>query len=194
MELFAFFGAFAAVAAGIAAICHILRRKLRRFSSQAFGTPDILNALSDLELEVEDTPRSLNACDSLLMPQILRDFPDYDPVMAKTYLREYLNKTFSHREGFAIHNIAIARYLPSGAQKTIVYQAAVSWLDQGKRSQKRFDLHYTFLLGQSKTSVAANCPNCGGVLGYGERECPYCGSRVANAMRNTWEFTECMES
>lgn len=194
MELFAFLGGFAAVAAGIAAIYQILRRKLRRFSSRTFGTPDILNALSELELEVEESPRSLNACDSLLMPQILRDFPDFDGTLAKTYVREYLRDRFGKNEDFTVHNIAIARYLPSGAQKTIVYQAAVSWLEQGRRSQKRFDLHYTFLLDQSRTSVAANCPNCGGALGYGEQECPYCGSRVANALGSTWEFTECMES
>lgn len=190
----AFWGAFLAVAVGIGIIAAVIRQKIRGFSRQVFGKADILQALSELDGETQDTPRSLSGCGSLLLPQILRDFPDFDPNLAKTYARDYLRETFRQKEGFTVHNVVIARYLPSAAQKTIVLQAAVSWLENGKRLQKRFDLDYTYLLSGSGATVAANCPNCGGALGYGVTECPYCGSRITNVLGNSWKFTEIRES
>lgn len=190
----AFWGAFLAVIVGIGVIAAAVRRKIRGFSRQVFGKADILKALSELDLETQDTPRSLSGCDSLLLPQILRDFPDFDGNLVKTYARDYLRQTFGQREGFTVHNVVIARYLPSAVQKTIVLQAAVSWLEGGKRVQKRYDLDYTYLLSGSGETVAANCPNCGGALGYGVTECPYCGSRVVSVLGNSWKFTELRES
>jgi len=151
------------------------------------GDPGILSA----ELELEESPRSLNGCDSLLMPQIQKDFPDYDPELAKTYVRGYLKDQLGHHPGFSIHNVVIAKYLRSGAQKCIVFQAALCWLENGRKLQKRYALNYTYMLPDGTT--AANCPNCGGALGYGVQECPYCGSRVVNALKNTWTFTEMKE-
>jgi len=194
MELYVFLGIFAAVGLGIFVIYRIVRGKLRRFSRQVFGNDDLLDALSQLETEAEETPRSLNACDSLLLPRILKDFPDFDMTMAKTYLREYLQKQFSAQQDLRIHSLAAARYLPSAAQKTIIFQAAVSWLEEGRRSQKRFDIHYTHLISTSDPTVAANCPNCGGALGFGQNQCPYCGSRVVGVLKNTWTFTQILES
>lgn len=174
----------------VSAIANLAARALHHYSRKKGG--DLSGLLSDLE--TEEAPRSLNGCDNLLLPKILGDFPDFDANLAKTYVRRYLTDKFGSRSGFTIHNIAIARYLPSGVQKTIVYQAAVSWKDQGKRLQKRYDLHYTYLLEGSSSVVAANCPNCGGVLSYGTITCPYCDSRVTNIMGNSWEFTQLLES
>lgn len=145
-------------------------------------------------LETENTPRSLNACDRLLMPQILRDFPDFDGNLAKTYLREYLKQTYSGKKNLTVHNVAIARYLPSRLCKTIVFQAAVSWTEHGKRTQKRFNIDYTYLLSAATETVAANCPNCAGAIGYGETECSYCGSRVSSPMGESWKVTNIAES
>ena len=172
----------------------VLRRKIRSFSRRVFGKPDLLEALAELDAEGRNTPRSLNGCDSLLLPKILQDFPDFDATLAKTYVQKYLKDALGTKPGFTVHKTAIAKYLPSGAQRTIVYQAAVSWTEAGKREQKRFDVHYTHLLSSSEDSVAANCPNCGAALGYGVTVCPYCDSRVANVMGNCWTITQCTES
>lgn len=144
------------------------------------------------ELEIEESPRSLNGCDSLLLPQIRKDFPDFDPELAKTYVRNYLKENLSAHSGLTIHNVVIAKYLRSGAQKCIVFQAALCWPEGGRKIQKRYALNYTYLLQDGTT--AANCPNCGGALGYGERECPYCGSCVANSLANNWTFTDMKEA
>lgn len=193
METWAFWGGFLAVLAVLAAVFLILRSKLRRFSRRVFGKADLLKALAEVDSVGQDTPRSLNGCDTLLLPQILRDFPDFDAGLVKTYARDALGKKLGHLEDFTVYNVVIAQYLPTAAQKTVVLQAAVSYREQGKRLHKRYCLHYAYLVSGSTRTVAANCPNCGGAMGYGETTCPYCGSRVANVLGNCWEFTEIRE-
>lgn len=190
----AFLGGFLAVAAGVTIVAVILRNKIRSFSRRVFGKADILEALSEIDSVADDAPRSLNGCDALLMPQILRDFPDFDCSLAKTYVRDYLKEKLRSRSDLTIHNVVISKYLTSSVQKTIVFQAAVAYQQDGKKKQTRYDLHYSHMLSSQSDSVAANCPNCGGAMGYGITACPYCGSRVANVLGNTWKFTEMRET
>ena len=190
----AFLGGFLAVGIGIAIIVYVVRKRIRSFSSEMFGNPDLLSALKEIDTDVSNTPRSLNGCDKFLLPQILKDFPDFDVGLAKTYAREALAKKLRSKEDVHIYNVVIANYRSSSLQKTIIFQAAVAYREKGERLQKRFDMHYTYLLAGTAENVAANCPNCGGVLVYGQTQCSYCGSRVANILGNTWEFTEIKES
>ena len=60
--------------------------------------------------------------------------------------------------------------------------------------QKRYDLHYSYILHSHEPSVAANCPNCGGALQLGATHCPYCNCRIVNVLGNTWAFTQLTES
>lgn len=189
-----FLGGFLAVIIAVAVLVYAVRKKIRSFSRQVFGKSDILEALSEIDTVADEQPRSLNGCDSLVLPQILRDFPDFDANLVKTYAKDHIEKTLRGKENLKIYNIVIARYLPTNINKTIVYQAAVSFKEGGEKKQKRYDLHYTYILSTTSSTVAANCPNCGGVLNYGDITCPYCNSRVANVMGNTWKFTEFAES
>ncbi len=193
MKTWAFIGGFAAVAAGIVILVLVIKAKFQKFSRQIFGTTQVLSALSEIQ-EQEAPPRSLNGCDRMLIPRILEDFPDFDPTLAKTYARTYLKKQLSSLQDVQIHNVVFSQYLPAASQKTIVLQAAVSNRKNSRMIQHRYDLHYTYLIATGDDTVAANCPNCGGTLGYGDTVCPYCNSRVVNVMGNTWEFTELAES
>lgn len=189
----AFLGGLIGFGIVTAVVVVVVRKKIRKFSTEVFGKADILQALSEIESIEDNTPRSLNGCDTLLIPQILRDFPDFDVNLAKTYVRDYLKEQLRGKSGITIYNVVISKYLRSESQKTIVFQAAVSFLENGERSQKRFELDYTHILSAQTSSVAANCPNCGGALGFGVVNCPFCGSRVANVLGNSWEFTEIRE-
>ena len=189
----AFLGGLIGFGIVTAVVVVVVRKKIRKFSTEVFGKADILQALSEIESIEDNTPRSLNGCDTLLIPQILRDFPDFDVNLAKTYVRDYLKEQLRGKSGITIYNVVISKYLRSESQKTIVFQAAVSFLENGERSQKPFELDYTHILSAQTSSVAANCPNCGGALGFGVVNCPFCGSRVANVLGNSWEFTEIRE-
>lgn len=194
MGFWVFLGSFLAVSIAVTAVIFYIRKRVRSFSRRVFGTTDIVGVLKDVDTAHLETPRSLNGCDTLLIPQILKDFPDFDVHLAKTYARDELRKRFKQKQDFKVHNVVIAQYLRSSTQRTIVFQAATFHRENGKPVQKRYDLHYTHLLSAVADSVAANCPNCGGALGYGMINCPYCGSRVANVLGNTWKFTEIQES
>ncbi len=194
MGLWIALAVFCAVLLGIGAIYWVIRRKVRRFSRDVFGTENLLEGLKAVDTVHLEHPRSLNGCDSLLLPKILADFPDFDHNLAFTYAREYLQEQLSGKENLVIHRIVMSKYLRTLAQKTIVMQAAVSYREQEQRFQARYDLDYTYILDQGCEHIAANCPNCGGALGFGVTDCPYCGSRVANVLGNTWKFTAMQET
>ena len=194
MGFLAFLGGFVAIGLAICILVHVIKRKLRDFSRQAFGTPDIMKVLKESDMLEDTTPRSLNGCDALLLPQIRQDFPDFDPDLAKTYARNFLRERYGRFASFTIHNVVISKYLRSPAQKTVVFQSAVAYKKNDRLLQKRYELNYTYLLPDVTGSVAANCPNCGGALGMGVTVCSYCGSRVANPLGNNWEFTEIRET
>lgn len=189
----AFLGGFLAVLLVAWLVYYIVRAKIKSFFQQNFGSTDIMSTIEAGDLLAQETPRSLSGADRLLLPQIMRDFPDFNPELAKTYAREALQKKLAGKPELTIYKVVISRYLPSSAEKTIIFQAALSYKEEGRVQQKRYDLHYTYLLS-SGNAVAANCPNCGGALGYGDTVCPYCGCRVANALGNAWEFTDIRES
>lgn len=194
MGLWIALGVFAAVLLGIGGVYWVVRQKIRRFSRDIFGTSNILQGLKEADTLHLEHPRSLNGCDTLLLPKILADFPDFDHNLAFTYAKEYLRQKLAGKQELIIHRIVISKYLRSLSQKTIVMQAAVSFKEDGQRQQKRYDLDYTYILDEGSEHIAANCPNCGGALGFGVTDCPYCGSRVANVLGNTWKFTAMQET
>ncbi len=187
-----FLGGFLAVLVVLAAAGLIFRRRIRRFSRRIFGRPDLLGALAEMETEAEASPRSVNGMDALLLPKVLADFPDFDLSQAKEQARSYIRERLAGKEGLVIHNVVLARYLPAAVEKTLVFQAAVAFREEGRTVQKRYDLSYAYRLPGGTT--AANCPNCGGALGFGVAVCPYCGSRVANPLGAVWRYTEMVES
>lgn len=194
MGLYAFLGGFAALALIGGFVVFRVRRKLRRFSIATFGTTDIIGSLKAGEAEAENTPRSLNGMDAILLPQILKDFPDFDVQHAKQLAEKALRKYMKNREGVSIHNIVIARYMPASIQKTVVFQASASYQEGGHTVQKRYDLTYAYRANGSSAQVAANCPNCGSPLQYSQRVCPYCGSQVTQVLGLAWSFIQIMDS
>ena len=187
-------GAGAGALLGIGGIFLWARRRVRRFSRQVFGTDSLLQGLKEADVAHLESPRSLNGCDALLLPKILADFPDFDPNLAFTYARRYITEQLAGKEKLTVYRIVISKYLRTLAQKTIVMQAAVGFTENGQRFQNRYELDYTFILDEGSEHIAANCPNCGGALGFGESECPYCGCRVASVLNNTWKFTAMREN
>ena len=84
MELWMFLCGFLAVVIAIACLVIYIRKKIRYYKAR-FSSAGLITALlgaarrGELDFELEESPRSLNGCDGLLIPQILKDFPDFDP-------------------------------------------------------------------------------------------------------------------
>lgn len=199
MGLWLFLGGFLAVTIAIICLIVYIRKRVRMFKSQFSDTrllTGLMNAMrkGELDFEMEEPPRSLNGCDKFLIPQILKDFPDFDPDHAKSLCRDYLRDHYRGKPSFTIYNVVFSQYLRSGIQKTIVMQASASYSSGGKKKQIRCEVDYAYHVETADETIAANCPNCGAALGYGVTVCPYCDSRVANVMGNAWKFINLRES
>lgn len=192
-ELLFFLGGLSAAAIFIAAVVLAFRKAIRRFSRRYFSAADFSGLLREISVD-EEKPKSLSGMDTIYLPQILKDFPDFNPTLAETYVKEQLRNTCAGKQDFRIHNVVIHLYERTQAEKTIVYQAALEYREAGRLQQKRYCLRYAYLLPQDGETAAANCPNCGAPLPeFGQRVCEYCGSRLVNVMGNTWRFTEVFE-
>ena len=143
----------------------------------------------------QNAPRSLNGMDAVFLPQIYADFPDYNASLAESYVRERLELELANKDALRIHNIVISGYERMRLEKTVVYQAALEYREGGVLQQKRYCVHYTYLLPQNEGgSLAANCPNCGApISSMQQRKCEYCDSLLANVMGNRWTFTQLYE-
>jgi hypothetical protein len=199
MAFWLFFGGFLAVVLVVVILVLVIRREYQKLKSSSPAlriVSEFVKGLhsGELDFEVPEEPKSLNRCDSLLIPQILKDFPDFDVDQARSLFKDFIRQRYSGKQAFTIHAIGISRYLRTGIQKTIVMQAAASYMNGGKKKQIRCEVDYAYHVDTASETIAANCPNCGAALGYGITVCPYCDSRVANVMGNAWKFTNLREN
>lgn len=191
-----FFGVFFAVLIVFAGVFLYVRYRLRKFSNRVFGTRHLGQVFQDIETEQQERPKSLNGMDMLYLPQIQKDFPDFNPTTTDRYAKQALKEYIGEKEGFRVHNVVISGYEKTNVENTIIMQAAAEWKEQGKKVQKRYILHYSYLIcvDTGDGVIAANCPNCGGAIEKLSWEtCPYCDCRLVNVLKNSWEFTQIKE-
>lgn len=87
----------AVVAAVIAALVGIIaiKRKISEVSRSMFGTESFFEGVNRQKEEMSETPRSLHSMTAVYLPQITRDFPQFDYELyknkAKSLLRSYFN-------------------------------------------------------------------------------------------------------
>lgn len=169
---------------------------IKRFSNLAFGTSNLLKGLKENEAIYNNTPKSLSGMDTVVIPKIKRDFPDFNVELAKSYAKEELNKHLDNPNGFHVHDVAFKDYIKHNNTRTIIMQAAFETLTDGQKHQDRYSLNYTYMPTDSvQNQTLANCPNCGAPApSTGETVCAYCGSRVFITLENAWVFTEIYKS
>ncbi|MBR0135838.1 MAG: zinc ribbon domain-containing protein [Clostridia bacterium] len=207
-------------AAAALAVAVYLVRWIRRIGRSAEG---LIDQVKLAQVREETTPKSLAAMDSLLLPQILKDFPEYNPSViidrvkadAKLYyesakegrilfeqgistaLRESMSLPEGVAGGIVVHRAALTGYDTRGRDRLITYQAAVKYDDdRGTPHQKRLTLRYI----AASTDDFANeiemikCPNCGApVPTVGEKVCRYCGTALVTSAGLGWVLTSVKE-
>ena len=58
-------------------VCFLyLKNKLEGFSKKWFGTKDFFGEINKQRLKIEETPKTPYGIDSLIMPEIEKDFPN----------------------------------------------------------------------------------------------------------------------
>lgn len=172
-----------------------VRRRVRDFSQLAFGTDDIIEGFKQNEASQENKPKSLSGMDSLVIPQIKKDFPDFNVEYAKTKAREALKEFLESPDGLKIYNVVFTQYIKHNKTITIIMQASAEMYDESdKKLQKKYSLNYTYMPVDTSDNKLANCPNCGAPAPTtGESVCAYCGSRIFITIDNAWDFTDVHE-
>ena len=190
-----FFAGCVILASVIIYVFLTVRNKIRSISRMAFGTTDIIKGFKRSEEKYKSKPKSLSGMDTFVLPRVIEDFPDFNVDLAKSYAKDALEKHLKNPDGFYVHNVVLRDYKDYNNEKTIVMQAAVEYNDKdGEKTQKRYSLNYTYLLVGNGYADGANCPNCGAAASVtGSQVCEYCGSRVAEVLKNTWKFTDIVE-
>lgn len=201
---------------GIAAIF----RRVHGILNTAEG---LVSEIKDAEIREEETPKSLNAMDNLLLPQVLRDFPEYSREVIESRVRRdarlyyesgakgrcLLNEgaAFSLRDslklpegvagGIIVHRIALAGYDRKGRDKIITYQASVQYDGRdGRHCQRRLVLKYIAAYSADPTDniEVIKCPNCGApVPTMGEKTCSYCGASLVTHAGAGWVLIKLSE-
>ena len=170
----------------------LMRNLTRHFVS---GMRDVGNhlirsfftGLSQIETHDEEKPRSLPQMENLLLPKILKDFPDFDLAMTKNQIKDHLLQIYGGRKEFQIHDIALVEYRTNCLNRALIFYAAVSWRRE-KLLQKKLKITMEFQCVNGKRNPATNCPNCGAVLGFNDLECKYCGTRINDRRDQEWGF------
>ena len=89
-----------------------ITKKVKRFSRDVFGTEDIVKGLKDVEDERRNKPLSISGGNSIYLPRIKTDFPDYHQTTMEekvkhfilVYLKALESKSVSHLEESEITN------------------------------------------------------------------------------------------
>lgn len=149
-------------------------------------------------LEQEDAPRSLNACDSIYLPQLREEFPGFDPGRAKALAEEYLTAWLEKQQyvDIGIHRTVISDYRRHGEDRALVFQTAAAYRERAEAHtvQGRFETVYSYRTKEREGEAvrALTCPQCGGALPErGAERCGFCGSLLAHAPNAAWSFTAC---
>lgn len=82
--------AVAGVVAGL-----VIKSKVQKFSMKAFGTKSIFEGYNEQKKKLSETPRSLHSMTHIYLPEIHKDFPEFDYELyknkANAVLRGYFN-------------------------------------------------------------------------------------------------------
>ncbi len=173
-----------------------VKREVKNISKMAFGTEDIVKGFQNAERESQQTPKSLSGMDSIILPRIKKDFPEFNVDVAKQDVRRELKNHLKNKQSVKIHNVVIKDYKKHDFESVIVMQASAEYLEKDRKLQKRYSFNYVYALAGSltETNIAAVCPNCGGpVSDTSLANCEYCGSRLVNLIEQSWKVREIVE-
>lgn len=156
----------------------------------------VLEALTNSKgfQQFDDRPRSLNGCESIYLPEIRKDFPDFNTTSVYTDAKRALEELLSDKKSLKIHRVVISGYDRTLYEKTVILQAALQYEENGLLLQKRYIMLYSYFLNKNGTTLTSNCPNCGAPISDSSlKACPFCNSLLVNPLGGEWKFADIEE-
>ena len=174
------------------------------------------------EEEIAATPRSLSGMDSIYLPKIHRDFPEFSWDEWRGKIEDAVRSKIKDKNG-QIYQTVISRYTKDTGVCRITAETSASYLPgrdeapedlrgvgqihiikDGKKEQsllKRqavFETELLYVQNAEKIqgrALGVNCPNCGAPFTrLGDRTCPYCGSAVIPVNLRVWRIGSIRET
>lgn len=183
----------------------------------------LIDEIKTADEKARTTPRSLTSVESLLLPQVLKDFPEYNSAViaqrvktdarlyyesaaagellykngVSTALRENIRLPENVKGGIIVHKVALTAYNKSQRDRLITYQAAVQYdTKDDDVNQVRLNLQYIAAYTndfQNEIKVI-KCPNCGApVPSVGDKVCRYCGAALRVSAGQGWVLVDVHE-
>ena len=182
-----------------------IKVKLSKLFSSLFGTTSITEGLKMIRMQkeaLETEPKTPYGMDSLLMPQIARDFPNMNieemKKLAEEKLIEFLqsqkDKTYSE---INLHKTVVNQYSKNSSTCKLVFQTALGFREHQNNDshikEVRMNTEFIYIYDNSKLkageAISLNCPNCGApIKGLGHKTCPYCHTGLIDLATKTWKF------
>lgn len=191
----------AVLAMGILAV--YVRRRARRFlnSAEVQLMRELVRSAQKGELQQEEPPRSLGGMTSIYLPQILRDFPEFNweelRVTVEEKVQSFLeNQNVKSAGAVRIHRTVISRYQKyHGTASILCETAAEYWIQERKKQTVCLsELIYVYDSGLSGAAASLVCPNCGApVEQLGTKQCRYCGSVLEVSGAKVWKVQNVRE-
>ena len=194
-----------------------IRRRMRRFlnSAEVCLVRELVRSAQNGELQQEEQPKSLGGMTSIYLPQILRDFPEFNweelRAEVEQSVKELLETKNVRSAGVVrIHKTVISRYQKYNGTASILCETAAEYWPQAENghvrggvyrkqeTQKMTQAHkkqtvcaaellYVYDPGLSGATASVVCPNCGApVEKLGAKQCRYCGSVLHVSGIMTW--------
>lgn len=208
------------IAIAVLAALAIVSAAVQWISRLGRSAEGLISQIKSAQVREHTMPKSLSSIEGLLLPQIMKDFPDYNAsviaerVKADARLfydsaikgevlfekgtslpcRQNMRLPDDVAGGVVIHRAALAAYIKQGRDRQLNYQVAAQYDDKnGETWQKRLSLKYIAAYTEDFTDDihVIKCPNCGApVPTVGDKVCRYCGAQLKTASGYGWVLTE----
>lgn len=183
----------------------------------------LIDQIKTADAAARTTPRSLTSVESFILPQVMKDFPEYNPAViaervkrdarlfyesavagkllyeggVSTALRESIMLPKNVAGGIEIHKVALTAYDKRARDRLITYHAAVKY-DGADNDvyQVRLRLQYiaAYTNDFQNEIVVIKCPNCGApVPAVGDKVCRYCGAALLVSAGQGWVLVDAGE-
>ncbi|MBR6253063.1 MAG: hypothetical protein IKR04_04400 [Clostridia bacterium] len=184
-----------------------LKDKFKKVTNTVFEFKDFFEGISAQKDELQAEPKTPYGMDSLIMPDLQKDFPymhiDEMKSLAEESIVNYF-KTGSQNpkekieiENIDIHKTVINKYTKSGSICTLIFQTSIGYdfIKNGssKRVEDRINTEFIYIFDdknlKANESISLHCPSCGApIKGLGHKVCPYCNSGLIDIAPKTWKL------
>lgn len=202
---------------------------IKKFSGhRSFG--GLYDAIKEADTIQMTTPKTLSGTEPVYRNMVLKDFPEFNLELARSYIKGFLpeyfhakstgsvsgirdncsaqfcdslqsqldskklsGQPFERYESVRVHNAVISGYTKNGYEAAITFEAAVEYALNGKLSQHKYKILYSYFLsyGARGENESLKCSNCGAPIStLGEKVCVYCGEAIEASVERTWKITD----